>query len=74
MPQWYDEVGKSIVLTQIINSVMPPVFLMLDVLIAKILRAIDIGTCGEGDKYKTKCTTMAAYKTIWGGPKHLIHF
>jgi len=69
VPEWYGTVGAQIVKTMLINSIMPYVSLATTILIPYIKRMID-----SKDPYKTKKTSMAAFKALWSGGDYVIHF
>jgi len=67
-PQWYANVGKMIVQTMAINSIMPYVGLFTAVNIPKIMRWLD-----SSDPYNTKKTSISQFKNLWYGGSYLIH-
>ena len=69
VPDWYGNVGSQIVRTMLINSIMPYVSLATTILIPLIKRMLD-----NKDPYKTKKTSMAAFKALWSGGDYVIHF
>jgi len=72
MPDWYAEVGAKIVQTMLINSILPYVGLTTGFLIPMIKRGLDRKF--SGNPYKTKKTSMAAYKDLYSGADYVIHF
>ena len=72
MPIWYAEVGSKIVTTMLINSILPYVGLVTGFLVPKLKRLLD--SKFSGDPYKTKKTSMAAYKDLYSGADYVIHF
>lgn len=72
MPEWYAEVGAKIVQTMLINSILPYVGLTTGFLIPMIKRGLDRKF--SGNPYKTKKTSMAAYKDLYSGADYVIHF
>lgn len=69
-PQWYDDVGSKIVQTMIINSVMPYMNFGMAILLPKFFQYLD----SRGNVYKTKKTSMAAFKVSYSGSDYVIHF
>ncbi len=69
VPEWYGAVGAQIVRTMLINSIMPYVSLATTILIPYVKRMLD-----SKDPYKTKKTSMAAFKALWSGGDYVIHF
>jgi hypothetical protein len=72
MPAWYPNVGYKIVQTMLINSILPYVGLTTSYLIPKIKRKLDQKF--SNDPYKTKKTSMGAYKDLYSGSDYVIHF
>ena len=72
MPVWYAEVGAKIVQTMLINSILPYVGLVTGFIIPRIKQGLD--NKFSGDPYKTKKTSMAAYKDLYSGAEYVIHF
>ena len=72
MPDWYAEVGAKITQTMLINSILPYVGLTTGFLIPMIKRKLDQKF--SGNPYKTKKTSMAAYKDLYSGSDYVIHF
>lgn len=68
MPLWYKDVGAKIVKTMIINCIMPYITLGTCVCVPKIKQWLD------GGHYKTKKTSMAMFKMLYGGADYVIHF
>lgn len=69
MPDWYQRVGSKIVFTQIVNTVMPFINMFIIVIKKKVNIYMDSGS----DIYNTKCTSMAHFKTIYGGQEYFIY-
>jgi hypothetical protein len=70
MPLWYVDVGSKIVKTMAINAfVMPFSGLCTCVVKSFVLQRMD-----SGNMYKTKKTSMAKFKKVWGGADYVIHF
>jgi hypothetical protein len=72
MPAWYADVGAKIVQTMLINSILPYVGLATGFIIPAIKRGLD--NKFSGNPYKTKKTSMAAYKDLYSGADYVIHF
>jgi hypothetical protein len=72
MPIWYAEVGAKIVDTMLINAILPYVGLVTGFLIPKLKRLLD--NKFSGNPYKTKKTSMSAYKDLYSGAEYVIHF
>lgn len=86
VPMWYQQVGGTIVKSMIINSIMPYITLTTTILIPKMKRFMD--KCGVkkpkkkkskkpgmgGIDYRTKKTSMAAYKALYSGGDYIIDF
>lgn len=70
-PQWYANVGKMIVQTMAINSLMPYIGLFTTINVPKIMRCIK---CKSNDPMKTTETSMSGFKTNWIGGEYLIHY
>ena len=71
-PNWYGNVGATIMLTQIIQAVLPWVNLLIAFLMKHLFYCKDRGC--TNNIYKTSCKTMAAYKATYVGPEFLIHY
>lgn len=69
-PDWYADVGATIVRTMVINSFMPYVNLC----VAFILPSLKAYRDSRGDVYKTKQTAMAGFKAVYAGSDYVIHF
>jgi hypothetical protein len=72
MPNWYAEVGSKIVMTMLINSILPYVGLVAGFLVPKIKRLLD--SKFTGSYYVTKKTAMSGYKDLYSGADYVIHF
>jgi hypothetical protein len=53
----------------LINSIMPYIDLVMAFTMPKVFQILD-----GNDKTRTKKTSMAAYKKLWGGSDYFIHF
>jgi hypothetical protein len=72
LPQWYIDVGLKIITTYTVQGVMPFINVCVATILPKVFRRLDDGcSC---DRYKTKATTMQAYKALYSGPEMPIHF
>jgi hypothetical protein len=72
MPLWYVNVGMKIVQTMIINSILPYVGLVTAFAIPALKRKMDRKF--TNDHYKSKKTSMSAYRELYSGPEYFIHF
>lgn len=72
MPAWYADVGQKITQTMLINSFLPYITLTTGFVIPWIKRGLD--NKFSGDPYKTKKTSMAMFKALYGGADYTIHF
>lgn len=72
MPDWYPNVGFKIVQTMLINSILPYVGLVTAFAVPFVMRLLDRKF--SSDMYKTKKTSMAAYKDLFSGKDYVIHF
>jgi len=72
MPDWYSNVGYKIVQTMIINAIMPYIGLATAFIVPALKRKLDRKF--SSDVYKTKKTSFAAYKDLYGGADYVIHF
>lgn len=73
MPDWYTNVGAKIVQTMMINAVLPYAGLVGAFVVPALKRKVDRGCCG-GDIYKTKKTSLGAYRDLYSGVDYVIHF
>lgn len=69
-PEWYADVGATIVRTMVINSFMPYVNLGVAFVLPSLKGYLD----SRGDVYKTKQTAMAGFKAVYAGSDYVIHF
>ena len=67
-PDWYLKVGKLIVQTMLISSLMPYVGFLMVVYIPKVLRMMD-----NKDPFKTKMKSIQELRSIWFGADFIIH-
>jgi len=72
VPEWYGNVGLTILKTMVINAIMPLINIVKGFAIPMIKQKLD--SKFTDDIYKTKCTSMAKYRAIYGGTDYLIHF
>lgn len=68
-PEWYEQVGFSIVKAMIINMITPYITLVSAIAGTKVKKLLD-----GGKYYNTKKTSISAFKSVWGGGDYLIHF
>ena len=71
-PDWYIEVGLVVLQTMVINACMPIVNALKGFLVPVAKQKLD--SSFTDDQYRTKCTSLAKYKEIYGGDEYLIHF
>ena len=69
VPEWYDDVGMQIVDMMKINAVMPIINLVVAIVTPKVMQKLDSSI---GDVYKTKATSISAFKGIYGGGEYAI--
>lgn len=67
-PGWYSNVGKMIMQTMAIGSVMPYVNLLTTIWMPVLKQKMD-----NSDPYKTKKTSIHAFKSLWQGGEYIIH-
>ena len=72
MPEWYGSVGDKIVQTMIINSMLPYAGLVQGFVVPRMMQYLDNGF--SGNPYKTKKTSVAAYKDLYSGAFYILHF
>ena len=72
MPNWYTNVGTKVVQTMLINSILPYVGLVMAFCIPFVKRSLD--SKFSMDVYKSKKTSLAAYRDLYSGVDYIIHF
>jgi len=70
-PMWYQEVGMKILMTMLINSILPYTVLASSFIVPKLMRGLDSKFKGV---YQTKKTSMASYIDLYSGKDYVIHF
>ena len=65
--EWYYVVGDQIIFTQLTQSFLPFINVITLVIISKIIRVLDSGSCKKIDK--TKAKTIQRYIEIYAGPE-----
>lgn len=71
-PDWYIDVGLVILQTMVIQVFMPIVNTVKGFVVPIIKQKID--SHFTDDPYKTRSTSLAKYRAIYGGEEYLIHF
>jgi hypothetical protein len=70
MPRWYSDVGYQILQTMLINAVKPPIMVFVGYAIPALKRWLDRSR--TNDEYKTKKTSMYAYKALYSGADYKV--
>ena len=71
VPMWYSDVGYQILQTMIINAIKPPIMVALTGwAIPALKRYLDRSM--TMDEYKTKKTSMTAYKALYSGADYKV--
>jgi hypothetical protein len=71
VPMWYSDVGYQILQTMLINAIKPPIMVALTGwAIPALKRWLDRSR--TMDEYKTKKTSMTAYKTLYSGADYKV--
>lgn len=72
IPEWYAVVGKKIIITYLVQGVMPYFNVFKELMIAKLKRGVDQKF--SGNRFKSKSTTYQQYKAAYTGKKWMLHF
>lgn len=70
MPEWYQNVGFKIIMTMMINAILPYVGLATAVIVPWLMRKLD----SKGNVYKTKKTSINGFIDAYSGKDYVIHF
>ena len=71
-PDWYIDVGLVVLQTMVINAIMPVVNAVKGFVVPIIKQKID--SKNTNNPYVTRCTSLAKYRSVYGGEEYLIHF
>ena len=72
-PDWYREIGSSIVIANLFNSISPVVDFCVDYSTKNLFRIIDKRTI-SWDKYTTNCKTIQQYVNLYGGSEYKFYY
>jgi hypothetical protein len=65
MPQWYIDVGLKIIITYVVQGIMPYINVVKEGVIARLKINLDNGC--SGNRFKTKSHTIQMYKSVYTG-------